>query len=162
LRKKNSKLMETLTAAETNLERQVRQLETTVKGAEEKTRQEVEEQMKKTFKNLFPEAVIAGQGDWLKGFADSVKEKLKETNSVHSQPDSEELTRLNNEVKHYQTILVSTETMLTTLQESVEKAELDWRIKLEKAEQEISSLKSTVNSDPLVAKIRSEDPKTVH
>jgi ribosome-binding protein 1 len=168
LRKKNAKLMETLTAAETNLEHQVRQLETAVKGAEEKTRHMVEEEIKKTFKQLFPTAVVeSDKTDWMKRFAESVKEKSAAVNLVPtSSVDSEELTRLQGEVKHYQTILVSTEKMLTTLQQSVEKAELDWRIKLEKAEEEILALKSAANksSDPLAVKVNNSEgsSKTVH
>ena len=45
----------------------------------------------------------------------------------------EALGRNEAQVAHYKSVLGQTETMLTTLQSSVEAAEADWRLKLEVA-----------------------------
>ena len=39
--------------------------------------------------------------------------------------------RLESQVAHYQSVLGQTETMLTSLQTSVEAAETDWKLKLD-------------------------------
>ena len=39
--------------------------------------------------------------------------------------------KLENQVAHYKSVLAQTETMLTSLQTSVEAAESDWKLKLD-------------------------------
>jgi ribosome-binding protein 1 len=47
--------------------------------------------------------------------------------------NSEEVEKLESQVGHYKTVLAQTESMLNSLQASVESAETEWRLKLEVA-----------------------------
>jgi len=64
---------------------------------------------------------------------------------------ADELERLEGQVEHYKTVLAQTETMLTSLQASVESAEQEWRLKLEAANKELESVRGDAAS--LAAKV---------
>jgi len=53
----------------------------------------------------------------------------------------ESLEQLSGQVSHYKSVLAQTETMLTSLQTSVEAAESDWKLKLDIANRELIALK---------------------
>ena len=54
----------------------------------------------------------------------------------------ENLGKNESHVAHYKSVLAQTESMLTSLQSSVEAAETEWRNKLETANKELTQLKS--------------------
>jgi len=60
--------------------------------------------------------------------------------------NSEEVEKLENQVAHYKTVLAQTESMLNSLQASVESAETEWRLKLEVANKELSDVKTQNSS----------------
>lgn len=80
---------------------------------------------------LFPS--LASSND-LRKLEDEAKEAL------------EALGRNEAQVAHYKSVLAQTETMLTTLQSSVEAAEADWRLKLEVANKELAELRTDKSS----------------
>jgi len=55
--------------------------------------------------------------------------------------NSEEVEKLESQVGHYKTVLAQTESMLNSLQASVESAETEWRLKLEVANKELNEVK---------------------
>eukprot|EP00092_Neocalanus_flemingeri_P039010 GFUD01042466.1.p1 GENE.GFUD01042466.1~~GFUD01042466.1.p1 ORF type:complete len:755 (-),score=310.89 GFUD01042466.1:753-3017(-) len=55
--------------------------------------------------------------------------------------NSEEMEKLESQVAHYKTVLAQTESMLNSLQASVESAETEWRLKLEVANKELNDVK---------------------
>jgi len=55
--------------------------------------------------------------------------------------NSEEVEKLESQVGHYKTVLAQTESMLNSLQASVESAETEWRLKLEVANKELNDVK---------------------
>jgi len=64
--------------------------------------------------------------------------------------NTEEVEKLENQVAHYKTVLAQTESMLNSLQASVESAETEWRLKLEVANKELSEVK--IQNSSLAAK----------
>jgi len=64
--------------------------------------------------------------------------------------NTEEVEKLENQVAHYKTVLAQTESMLNSLQASVESAETEWRLKLEVANKELSDVK--IQNSSLAAK----------
>jgi len=64
--------------------------------------------------------------------------------------NSAEVEKLESQVAHYKTVLAQTESMLNSLQASVESAETEWRLKLEVANKELSDVK--VQNSSLAAK----------
>jgi len=64
--------------------------------------------------------------------------------------NSEEVEKLESQVAHYKTVLAQTESMLNSLQASVESAETEWRLKLEVANKELNDVK--VQNSSLAAK----------
>jgi len=64
--------------------------------------------------------------------------------------NSEEVEKLESQVAHYKTVLAQTESMLNSLQASVESAETEWRLKLEVANKELSDVK--IQNSSLAAK----------
>merc|ERR1712106_828445 len=64
--------------------------------------------------------------------------------------NSEEVEKLESQVAHYKTVLAQTESMLNSLQASVESAETEWRLKLEVANKELNDVK--VQNSSLTAK----------
>merc|ERR1712227_635556 len=58
----------------------------------------------------------------------------------------EALGRNEAQVGHYKSVLAQTETMLTSLQSSVEAAEAEWRLKLEAANKELTELRAEKSS----------------
>merc|ERR1712123_444659 len=55
--------------------------------------------------------------------------------------NTEEVEKLESQVAHYKTVLAQTESMLNSLQASVESAETEWRLKLEVANKELNDVK---------------------
>merc|ERR1712130_222775 len=55
--------------------------------------------------------------------------------------NSEEVEKLESQVGHYKTVLAQTESMLNSLQASVESAETEWRLKLEVANKELNEVR---------------------
>merc|ERR1712013_691380 len=66
---------------------------------------------------------------------------LQAEKSVSAPDNSEEVEKLESQVGHYKTVLAQTESMLNSLQASVESAETEWRLKLEVANKELSDVK---------------------
>jgi len=64
--------------------------------------------------------------------------------------DNSDVEKLEGQVAHYKTVLAQTESMLNSLQASVESAETEWRLKLEVANKELSDVK--MQNSSLVAK----------
>jgi len=64
--------------------------------------------------------------------------------------NTEEVEKLESQVAHYKTVLAQTESMLNSLQASVESAETEWRLKLEVANKELNDVK--VQNSSLTAK----------
>jgi len=62
-----------------------------------------------------------------------------------------DLERLEGQVEHYKTVLAQTESMLTSLQSSVESAEAEWRVKLEASTKELAEARG--QAEGLVAKV---------
>merc|ERR1711962_983091 len=58
----------------------------------------------------------------------------------------EDVDRLEGQVEHYKTVLAQTESMLTSLQSSVESAESDWRHKLEATNKELTEVRGQAAS----------------
>merc|ERR1711974_153658 len=50
----------------------------------------------------------------------------------------DEVEKLEGQVEHYKAVLAQTESMLTSLQASVESAEADWKVKLEASTKELT------------------------
>ena len=67
--------------------------------------------------------------------------------------NSEEVEKLESQVAHYKTVLAQTESMLNSLQASVESAETEWRLKLEVANKELNDVK--MQNSSLAAKASS-------
>jgi len=67
--------------------------------------------------------------------------------------NSEEMEKLESQVAHYKTVLAQTESMLNSLQASVESAETEWRLKLEVANKELNDVK--MQNSSLAAKASS-------
>jgi len=69
--------------------------------------------------------------------------------------NSEEMEKLESQVAHYKTVLAQTESMLNSLQASVESAETDWRLKLEVANKELNEVK--MQNSSLAAKASAQE-----
>jgi len=65
--------------------------------------------------------------------------------------DGGDVERLEGQVEHYKTVLAQTESMLTSLQSSVESAEAEWRVKLEASTKELVEARG--QAEGLVAKV---------
>merc|ERR1719330_2059248 len=72
--------------------------------------------------------------------------KTAEIEALKKTAPSEDHQKLESQVNHYKTVLAQTESMLTSLQSSVEAEEGQWRNKLEVANNEIKELKIKVSS----------------
>jgi ribosome-binding protein 1 len=84
---------------------------------------------------------------------EALKDLQAEAEKIVAAPvvdNSEEVEKLENQVAHYKTVLAQTESMLNSLQASVESAETEWRLKLEVANKELSDVK--IQNSSLAAK----------
>jgi len=81
------------------------------------------------------------------------EEKISQhlTALASSKEGGAEVEQLKREVEHYKTVLAQTESMLTSLQSSVEAAEADWILKMEAANKEL--IEATASSSSLAAKV---------
>jgi len=68
------------------------------------------------------------------------------TDSSVVEARGEEVDRLEGQVEHYKTVLAQTESMLTSLQASVESAEAEWRLKLDAANKELIEVRGEASS----------------
>merc|ERR1712183_609017 len=83
---------------------------------------------------LFPSLSTSSQDTTvLETEAKKLVETLTEEGGSHD--------KLESQVAHYKSVLAQTETMLTSLQASVEAAESDWKLKLDIANRELITLK---------------------
>merc|ERR1711971_191441 len=58
----------------------------------------------------------------------------------------DEVEKLEGQVEHYKAVLAQTESMLTSLQASVESAEAEWRVKLDATTKELSDARGEASS----------------
>jgi len=63
-----------------------------------------------------------------------------------SAPTGDEVEKLEGQVEHYKAVLAQTESMLTSLQASVESAEADWRVKLDATTKELADARGQASS----------------
>jgi len=66
--------------------------------------------------------------------------------NLSNSSSGEDVDRLEGQVEHYKTVLAQTESMLTSLQSSVESAESDWRHKLEATNKELTEVRGQAAS----------------
>merc|ERR1712130_293847 len=64
----------------------------------------------------------------------------------NSAPAGDEVEKLEGQVEHYKAVLAQTESMLTSLQASVESAESDWRVKLDATTKELTDARGQASS----------------
>jgi len=118
------------------------------------------------FTRLFP-SISGGELGQMEKQAKLIIQKLEASieESQGVEDHSEEITKLESQVSNYKNVLAQTESMLTSLQESVEKAEGEWKKKLETVESEGKSALANLKSenadlqaqlDPLNTKIKEE------
>jgi len=77
------------------------------------------------------------------------------TKSAPIKDNSVEMEKLESQVAHYKTVLAQTESMLNSLQASVESAETEWRLKLEVANKELNDVK--MQNSSLAAKVSAQE-----
>jgi len=103
--------------------------------------------------------------DWLEELASKVehskvlasrKEVAKELQQKEIKGSSEELEKLEGQVKHYKSVLDETETMLNQLQAAVESEESRWKSKLSDKENTLEKLQR--ENEALEAKIAAMEP----
>merc|ERR1719397_2444303 len=63
-----------------------------------------------------------------------------------SVPAGDEVEKLEGQVEHYKAVLAQTESMLTSLQASVESAEAEWRVKLDATTKELADARGQASS----------------
>jgi len=63
-----------------------------------------------------------------------------------SVPAGDEVEKLEGQVEHYKAVLAQTESMLTSLQASVESAESEWRVKLDASTKELADARGQASS----------------
>merc|ERR1719507_2650393 len=63
-----------------------------------------------------------------------------------SVPAGDEVEKLEGQVEHYKAVLAQTESMLTSLQASVESAESEWRLKLDASTKELADARGQASS----------------
>ena len=63
-----------------------------------------------------------------------------------SVPAGDEVEKLEGQVEHYKGVLAQTESMLTSLQASVESAESEWRVKLDASTKELADARGQATS----------------
>merc|ERR1719291_927442 len=63
-----------------------------------------------------------------------------------SVPAGDEVEKLEGQVEHYKGVLAQTESMLTSLQASVESAESEWRVKLDASTKELADARGQASS----------------
>jgi len=90
---------------------------------------------------LFPTIPPNVEPEKLEQLAKEALKDLQAEKSVSAPDNSEEVEKLESQVGHYKTVLAQTESMLNSLQASVESAETEWRLKLEVANKELSDVK---------------------
>merc|ERR1712013_405818 len=90
---------------------------------------------------LFPTILPNVETEKLEQLAKEALKDLQAEKSVSAPDNSEEVEKLESQVGHYKTVLAQTESMLNSLQASVESAETEWRLKLEVANKELSDVK---------------------
>lgn len=117
------------------------------------------------FTRLFP-AITAGELGEMETQAKLIIQNLEKSIAESQVVDqSEEINKLESQVSNYKNVLAQTEDMLTSLQESVEKAEGEWKKKLDSVESEGKSALENLKSkntelqaqlEPLNIKIKEE------
>jgi len=128
LRSKNWKAMEALNTTEQKYAKLLAEKEAELSNQVRSSAQETVALMAR----LFPELPTSGSLDELEAAAKHQIQALSDP--------GDDLEKLESQVSHYKTVLAQTESMLTSLQSSVEAEEVEWRRKLESSNKELSEL----------------------
>ena len=78
-----------------------------------------------------------------------------------SVPAGDEVEKLEGQVEHYRRVLVQTESMLTSLQASVESAESEWRVKLDASIKGLADARGQATSLAEKALLSKKSPKVL-
>eukprot|EP00094_Tigriopus_californicus_P012985 TCALIF_12555-PB protein Name:"Similar to KTN1 Kinectin (Gallus gallus)" AED:0.24 eAED:0.24 QI:0/0.4/0.5/0.56/0.8/0.87/16/94/1061 len=129
-------------------------------GAMQKAKSDSENAHKALLLRLFPGVDVASSGhqsheQWLEAFSTEVKRHFEAAQGAsngkdHEDESAETVEQLQKKISNYKSILAHTETMLTSLQDSVESEEQTWKTRLSDKESELSTL--LVERDSLLEK----------
>ncbi|XP_071454017.1 ribosome-binding protein 1-like isoform X2 [Hetaerina americana] len=147
LRQKNWKAMEALTTTENALKAHLKNSQNIAIEGSQKAIVEEQEGVKQLLQRLFPNVTVESaesHSDWVKRFEALAKEHLSKEVAVEEPVDCQahqkEIQELQARVSHYLNIVKETESMLSSLQSTVESQELLWKEQLAKKDKELKEV----------------------
>merc|ERR1712029_737018 len=175
LRSKNWKTVEALNSVEQSYQKVLKNMPSSSSDNEDvkaSVLRDAEQAQKLFLQRLFPVEMKditmtakSSHKDWLEEMGSKVehskvlasrKEVAKELQQKEIKGSSEELEKLEGQVKHYKSVLDETETMLNQLQAAVESEESRWKSKLSDKENTLEKLQR--ENEALEAKIAAMEP----